>query len=78
MKYIYLVTWTIIVAAECHDYKPDEFGNWPTGHCSAGHYKSIPMSKEFFIRDSAVAFFDRGNWAMPNQMKIDSVLIENK
>ena len=81
MKYIYIVTWTILINVPCQQPEPtyDEFGrpNLMVTH-SLQCVQEKQMKREFFNRDSAVAFFDRGNWAMPNQMKIDSVLIENK
>jgi len=77
-KYIYIVMWTISQHVACPSPPPDEFGRQSITTNSVACFETIDKKRSFFNRDSAVAFFDRGNFAMPNQFEIDSVKLKTK
>lgn len=58
----FVVTWNLCEAAECPDYRPDEYGRWPSYHCCVMHYKFMPMSKEFETRLEAERFIEGAGW----------------
>lgn len=70
MLAVYVVRWTTLAMAECPDYKPDEFGRWPTTHCLVLHAKSVPQSKEFTDKREAREFFKRAQAQEPKKMNV--------
>lgn len=54
----FIVLFSFYVPCGCPDYKPDQFGRYPTTTCLVMHYELKNMSKEFNDKDSATSFYN--------------------